>query len=240
MLPIVTCLCLFRVLSHWRTRRQPRAYCRSSKYNRIPRQRMHFWKEFEYLTDTEFIMHYRMSKRAFRILLDVLRPLLTPSRKIWDRNRGKFTGPNLLHEEYYYIPPEIKLSIGLRFLAGGRELDIHRLHGISTSASIKARNAVILAILHTPSIGPVILKLQDEDYLSEKTRLFVKARPSNPLASHCIGAIDGLGIQIHDPQSHVINPNDYYNRKGSILFFLNKYLFTRMKRFLFYQLPGHM
>ena len=55
-------------------------------------------------------------------------------------------------------------------------------------------------------------KEDDETWLAEKVELFQKACISNPLGRKCVGALDGLAIEIERPTKD-FQPKQYLNQK---------------------------
>uniref|UniRef100_A0A7S4JR71 DDE Tnp4 domain-containing protein n=1 Tax=Paramoeba aestuarina TaxID=180227 RepID=A0A7S4JR71_9EUKA len=115
----------------------------------------------------------------------------------------------------YDLTPAAKLSMTLRFLAGGVLHDIHRDHGCSFSCARKVIWKTIAAILENEDIGSFDFDPRDPDYLDQKSDLFRSRRLNDDvLAPHVVGAVDGLAIRISNPVGHVDNPVDYFSRKG--------------------------
>lgn len=83
----------------------------------LPRQRMHWPTREHSLSNREFKKRYRLSKEAFNTLLGKLSPAIS--------RRDTFGG--------LAVPPELCLSMTLRWLAGGHHLDIADMHGVGTA-----------------------------------------------------------------------------------------------------------
>ena len=155
-------------------------------------------------TDTEFKKRFRMTKHAFQRLLSLLMP------KIHVRRPLRLCGD---HQKSYWMPPEIKLAITLRYLAGGSMLDISDNFGYNISVAYRAKDQVVKAILGTKNVGPVSFRPEDVNWLRQKTELFQRIRRNNPLSAKCVGAVDGIAIEIDKPTSEY-GPKKFSNRKG--------------------------
>ena len=111
--------------------RQP-GYAKTGSHNRkgnptsnfsdagMNRKRLNWETWVQNLSDHQFRVFYRMTKRTFFQLLTMLRPSL-----IRNKLQGKHGCPNGT------ICPELQLSMAIRWLAGGSYLDIHHFHGVS-------------------------------------------------------------------------------------------------------------
>eukprot|EP00808_Paulinella_micropora_P027069 g64028.t1 len=141
-----------------------------------------------------------LSKQQFDDLLSLLRPELEVACA--------------KTHSYVVVPPELQLSMTLRFLAGGSYLDIVDLHGVAESTFYKCTWRVILLINRNIALGQS-LKFPSE---SEFTCLAAgwQARSSVPdIFTGCILAFDGIIFKIPCPQPHEVpNPRAYYCRKG--------------------------
>jgi hypothetical protein len=101
-----------------------------------------------------------------------------------------------------------KLSMTLRWLAGGSYLDISLCHRVGIATFFKYTQDVLFLIQRSLTI---IFDVKNIDYLEEQSHLV--ARGSSPLTG-CVGALDGLAVRITEPSSaEVANPSTYYNRK---------------------------
>jgi hypothetical protein len=104
----------------------------------------------------------------------------------------------------------VQLSIALRFLAGGSYIDICRVHTVAYGSFYHVIHRVIKAI--TLEMGHLVsLDLQDDASLQAISEGF--QRKSNGVVRGCIGALDGICIQIRRPAA-CFGPSKYYCRKG--------------------------
>jgi hypothetical protein len=141
---------------------------------------------------------YRMTPEAFLELANKITPFVIVNEKMAIASTG---AP---------IPVELRLSLTIRFLAGGSYLDIFTKHqvGISTVYEIlwDTCEAIGKAI-------PINFPFNSTDEMEKLEREF-SSKCKGQLAG-CVGAIDGLAIKIEQPKlTDAINPKSYYNRKG--------------------------
>ena len=125
--------------------------------------------------------------------------------------------------------PLQRISVTLRWLAGGSYLDIALAHNISTSAVYYYIDETMRAIDGSLDLT---FPYRDETWLKEVSEGFSEAGRS--ALDMCCGALDGIAVKITEPAAwKVANSSSYYNRKG--WFALNvltmcdsKYRFTFM------------
>eukprot|EP00808_Paulinella_micropora_P015752 g75347.t1 len=164
------------------------------------RQRMDWSTRVDSFTHRGFKRRYRLSKQQFDDILSLLRPELEVACA--------------KTHSYAVVPPELQLSMTLRFLAGGSYLDIVDLHGVAESTFYICIWRVILLINRNIALGQS-LKFPSE---SEFPCLAAgwQARSSVPdIFTGCILALDGIIFKIPCPQPHEVpNPRAYYCRKG--------------------------
>ena len=127
------------------------------------RQRLEFSQRYE-LSDRQFHRTYRMPKtgaRSFPALVEKLRPDLdSEDYALWADNGAG--GP---------ISAELKLSMALRFLAGGSYLDIYPMHGVSEPLFYQAVWQTVDAMVE-PKKGPGLDTVPDlQDYLNDEEEL---------------------------------------------------------------------
>ena len=89
-----------------------------------------------------------------------------------------------------------RLGTALIMLAGGRRMEAMRTHGISESQAYKNLHDVVTAINKHPNLA--IDSGPNSGLLAERAADF-RSKSSHELFSHCVGAIDGLAIQIRAP-----------------------------------------
>lgn len=162
------------------------------------RQRLHWPTHRAQLSSSEFQRYYRLDKETFDVLLERLRPLLAVDEAMAMRGSS---GP---------VSPELQLSMTLRFLAGGSYLDLILLHGVHRSTFFKAVWRVIDAINDTHNL---LFPLSDSEQLVDIADAFQTNRGSPQAMWGCVGAVDGLCIEILRPIG-VENSRSFFNRKG--------------------------
>jgi hypothetical protein len=109
------------------------------------------------------------------------------------------------------VPPEIQLSIALRYLAGGSYIDICRVYLVSYGPFYQVTDLAIEAIFAEMN-RLVSLDLRDEDLLRRLSEGF--RRKTNGIVRGCIGAIAGIRIQIRRPAEKICASKFYCRRKG--------------------------
>jgi hypothetical protein len=88
-----------------------------------------------------------------------------------------------------------KLSLTLRWLAGGSYIDISIVHRIGVATFFKYVKQIIYVI---DSALRIEFQVGNVPYLDEQSRCFT--RGNSPLTG-CVGALDGLAIRISEPNS---------------------------------------
>ena len=113
---------------------------------------------------------------------------------------------------------------GAHTITGLQAMSYH--FGYSVPVAYNAKQQTITAILQKGSqIGEVVFKHDDREWLANKARMFGGARSTNPLAEKCVGALDGLAVEIEKPRA-AESPQQFSNRKGFyflFFIFLSKY-----------------
>ena len=105
--------------------------------------------------------------------------------------KHKNGGPNGL------IPSTIRLSVAIRYFAGGSPYDIALVHGISHSEVFVSVWRVVDAINIHPSLAITF----PEDYATQRSISLRFMEVSKATFSFCVGALDGLLIWIERPCS---------------------------------------
>ncbi len=128
---------------------------------------------------------YRMDKKSFYILLDILGPHLRSGP-----SKGKVgripNGP---------ITTAPWLSMALRYAAGGTPLDISDVHGVGSNAVTESLWEIVDAIHKAPELDIVFPSSHSEQM--DIANGF--KRKSDIDIDCCVGAIDGILIWIHKP-----------------------------------------
>jgi nuclease HARBI1 len=135
---------------------------------------------------------YRLSKEAFEHLVTVI----GEHRQRAGRRPGRHA-------------VDAKLSMALRWLAGGSYLDIALAHCVSVSTFFRIVDETICDIDDTTTLE---FRYEDEDYLKRVSVGFARGR--SPLYGYA-GAIDGIAIKVVEPWAGTTaNSSTYFNRKG--------------------------
>ena len=128
---------------------------------------------------------YRMSESAFYKLLNLLQPRLVKARR-------KTLGGGTPNGE---IPLDLKLSIALRYFAGGDVYDIMISHGVSHSAVYACIWAVVDAVNGTKQLK-ISFPTDHQEQKEMARRFAVKSQASFDC---CVGAIDGMLVWVTRP-----------------------------------------
>ena len=136
---------------------------------------------------TFFCRKYRMSKNSFYNLLDIIKPHLPT----YGSQRSRGANPNGT------ITAEARLSMALRYCAGGNPLDISDIHGINKDMITDCLWDVIDAIHRSPKLNISFPECKKEQ---EKIAEGFKCKSDIDIDC-CVGAIDGILIWINKPSS---------------------------------------
>jgi DDE superfamily endonuclease len=123
---------------------------------------------------------YRMSTGSFFELHKLLHKHLNPPRS--EKKKWRNGGPNGI------ITTTVRLSIALRYFAGGRPEDIALVHGVSHSEVFRSVWKVVDAVLKCEELS---IKFPS-DHAKQKELAEAFATKSQPGFDCCIGAIDGM------------------------------------------------
>ena len=192
------------------------------------RKRLNWGEWVETLSDYQFRVFYRMTRRSFYYLLSLIRPSLMRNEV-----QGRRGCPNGA------ISPEVQLSMGLRWLAGGSYLDIHHFHGVSQTAFFYAKNNVLLSIRNCLKLQIVFPSLTDISRLSVISKGF-KHKSTRGVFDKCIGAVDGILIQLHSVKGEESNRASRYWSRKSFFAFNVQAVCDANRKFLWYSVenPG--
>ena len=133
-----------------------------------------------------FRRKYRMNRDSFYKLLDILEPHIAGTGKNRATPGGIPNGP---------ITKASRLSMAIRYCAGGDPMDIADHHGVSTDEVPRSVWKIVDAIHKAPQLNiefPLTHEAQKDvaDGFSEKSKLNIDC---------CVGAIDIILIWIHKP-----------------------------------------
>ena len=166
-----------------------------AKVERKPRRKVRkrstewFERDVPAMDTTEFRRNFRLSRAAFRKLVDRLEPIL---RK--EETFAKNT-----------IPAERKVAMTLYFLGQGvNYLAVGNLFGAAVSTVCVAVKETVKAIVQNLTPELICFPSSEADLVAA-TNSFGNKFPN------CVGAIDGTHVPIKRPNKYGTN---YYNRKG--------------------------
>lgn len=168
------------------------------------------------LSDAEFARMFRMDRRTFVVLCDLLRPHYEVPRLAVRTVRGR-SNP---------VDFETQVCITLRILGGGSYLDV----GLNARVSLRSSvYACFWRLIDTINRAFALQFPHDNtDALADLATGFAR-RATNPLEG-CVAALDGLAIEIERPPStRVANSQSYFNRKGFFSYNLQALCDSRYK-----------
>jgi hypothetical protein len=145
---------------------------------------------------------YRMSKESFLELLDLAREGL--ERDEIQGLRSSYGG---------VVSPELRLSMTLRWLAGGSYVDIAIIHGVAISTFYKVVNSTVESL---DNLEPLMLQfpLQDERKLWGIAEGFQK-KAGHTIFNGVVGALDGILVECEAPNRNKCkNPVSFWTRKS--------------------------
>jgi hypothetical protein len=172
---------LLMITGHWdsRPKQLDSAFGSKNRTHLIRRKRRDVEFLFSELGDNNTRRAYRMKKFVFWKLCDLLREKLEPQ---YDDPFSVFRIPNGL------ITHTVRVSIALRYLAGGQPLDIALVHGVSHSEVFESLWKVVDAINQHPELAITFpTSHQQQLALADDFR-----KKSSAGFSNCMGAIDGI------------------------------------------------
>ena len=145
---------------------------------------------------------YRMSKESFFELLGVIRPEL--ERNEAQGARSSFDG---------VVLPELRLSMTLRWLAGGSYIDISIIHGVAASTFYEVVKDTVRTLDNCKALD-LHLPLKSEGALWNIAKGF-QDKAQHPVFTNVVGALDGILIACVAPDRHKCkNPVAFWTRKS--------------------------
>ena len=176
----------------------------------LPTFRVNWEDHLQTLREDEFRLRYRMPKVAFDFLLSECSKYSTFFCQLSPHKA------ELSRRLYGCDPvdPRHKLAAAIRWFAGGSYLDIRLVHGMSKNTLYKCVWEAVDAINSSPQLS-LKFPWDDEKELEKLERGF--ASLSKGKVRGCIFSLDGFCVRIHCPRG-VVNPRDYYHRKGFYTF----------------------
>jgi DDE superfamily endonuclease len=150
------------------------------------------------LLPTEFTRVFRMSQSTFTALLRILQRDLTRDMRMALRSSGG------------RVEPAVRLAFTIRMLAGASYLDMMLVLRIASPTVYDVFHSTVASI--TKRIAMPGLPVSRSNLHSLALALIGSRQPPNPLYG-CIGAVDGLCIEIQKPLNE-FGPRAFYCRKG--------------------------
>jgi hypothetical protein len=174
-----------------------------SIYHRnIRRNRGFALAQMDQLDDTTFKRMFRVDRRTFDEILDIITPLME------QRNSAKAT-----NSSGSPIMPKTRLAVTLRWLAGGSHIDLCFAWGVAHSTFYSDRGVIWPTIEALDLAFDMGLPLDNVERLEELSRGFYDH--SGGIFDGCVLAIDGFAVRTRQPfDNEVKYKKDYRYRKG--------------------------
>ncbi|EJK44605.1 hypothetical protein THAOC_36845 [Thalassiosira oceanica] len=153
----------------------------------IKRERLDMEPYIEKMEERPFRRKYRMSKEAFMTLFEIVKPHMPDDGTL--RKRGRTPNGNItkLH----------RLSMALRYCAGGDPVDIADIHGVKDDEVLNSLWDVVDAIHQSTELD---IKFPENE--ADQRRVAAGFRRKSEInIDCCVGAIDGILIWIHKPST---------------------------------------
>eukprot|EP00961_Rhodomonas_salina_P261318 3531558-Rhodomonas_salina.1 len=165
--------------------------------------------------DAVFRRYYHMPFGAFQRLVAWLRPSMEKTSVSRCRWNSEAQAARSSWRNVTRITVEMKVAMGLRWLAGGAYQDIAAFHGVLITSFWRAKDDFMEAVHECKELDITFPALDDDDALQELADGF-KALSMKGLFSDCIGTIDGILIQLAAVMERDSSqPIKFYTRKGS-------------------------
>ena len=158
----------------------------------IPRRKIPVTTIFRNLGKKYIRKAYRMTERSFWVLLDHIEPHMTHTKK---RKRGKTPKGD--------IDPSSRLSMALRWFAGGEPIDIMQTHGVGYDEVYKSVWRIVDAINSCPKLS---INFPDHREQKEIANGFKKKSWVN--FDNCMGCIDGMLVWTNKPNKSTLGNCD--------------------------------
>jgi DDE superfamily endonuclease len=150
------------------------------------------------LSHTEFTRVFRMSGSTFLALLCVVERDLTRDMRMALRSSGG------------RVQPAVRLALTIRMLAGASYLDMMLIFRIASSTVYDVFHSTVASVKRR--IAMPGLSSAHSDLHCRALAFTTSRQPANPLYG-CVGAVDGICIEIQKPPDD-FGPRGFYCRKG--------------------------
>lgn len=153
------------------------------------------------IREGSFVSEYRVDPSGFDILTRLLQNSLMKDQVQAKRSlSGTASTP---------ITVDSRIGAALIMLAGGRQIEVMRTHGLPQATVYSNLHEVVAAINAHPALA--IHCLNDSDSLASRAKSF-KALGTQKLFHYCTGALDGLAIRIQAPsKKETANQTRFFN-----------------------------
>lgn len=172
---------------------------------RVQRSRQTFEEITKGLSAEEFKQAFRMSRSSFHVLVSILRPALSRFA-VGDKREEE------VHRSGAILQVEFRVAVFLRMMAGASYHDLMLVYRIGKSTVYSLFNQV-LNVASQVLTWENFPKTENEDAFKQRALRFSWSRSvRNPLPG-CVGAVDGIHIQIEKPPNKH-HPKQFFSRKG--------------------------
>jgi hypothetical protein len=169
----------------------------------VARARMDWGVYSASLSDREWQRRYGMTRELFHTISAQLRPLVEPPAiaRGSGRTASRAIGAN------------VRLSVALRYLRGGKYYDLADVHGIADVTAQALIMPCLEAIASVPEWAPRFPLEGDDEYAAQCAAATSRGTES---FAHCIGGIDGVLVAIKMPSAGEVGGDVrmYFSRKG--------------------------
>ena len=133
------------------------------------------------------------------------------------------------------ITPEIVMAIGLRYLSGGKCLDLKNVYGLSLASVYRVRNMFLDAVNSCPELVSTIRMPETIDEMREVAQGFEQYSTSQ-LIRGCVGCIDGYLATTTKPtmKDSINNPRAFYSGHYGVYGLNVQAVCDRQSRFIFF------
>ena len=154
------------------------------------------------LHQRKFHKQYRMTAEAFDVLVEIVRPAVEVNVL-----KSMASTP----QSNASIFPELVVAIGIRYLCGGSHHDITSYIGVSDSSFYRCRDLFMDAVLSSEDPRLAIHWPTTPEEYEEIAKAF-RAKSTHEIMRNCVGALDGLLIQIRRPTlKETDSADDYFS-----------------------------
>jgi DDE superfamily endonuclease len=196
----------------------------------LPRTREVKWihQRLVWSSHLRLLQHENLFKRTYRMSLEAFNKL---KGLLGDKVKVRPERSPVLEN----ITPEIVMAIGLRYLSGGKCLDLKNVYGLSLASVYRVRDMFIDAVNSCPELVSTIRMPETIDEMREVAQGFEQYSTSQ-LIRGCIGCIDGYLATTTKPtmKDSNNNPRAYYSGHYGVYGLNVQAVCDKQSRFIFF------